>query len=395
MPVKKVIIDRANRLYQMPPDLFESTLTEKKVTLLKRKELINLASFDWPCEWENDTSIALEESRPASDLQLTTLKEEIAAWMMKVHRVKINPNKDIFIGSSISSLVHDLALGFIDNGDVAFVPSLGVPLYRQAIVASGGESIRYDLLTHNQWQPSFDRISGRLGHAADLVFINSPHNPTGAILGENELSDLVSIASKENIMIVNDAAYQGIDDRTPPSLLSVKGGKKVGIELYSFSYLLGLPSLPYGFAVGQPEIIRGLRKAASMRSLYIPSFFVEQAIANLRSFPGQKLLSLRSNLRSTLAEADKMLTAISNENNGLASVPYVWSRIERRRNSVPFARSLYRKYRILAIPGTAFGPDGQGFMRFSLTSNEELFRKAKERIEKKVDLSAGVEDIDA
>ena len=155
-------------------------------------------------------------------------------------------------------------MAFIDHGDITFVPGLGLPTYRRVVAACGGEPVAYSVMSKDNWKPNFERVGTRLGRVARVMFVNTPHNPTGAELDEKEMADLVWLASKENIMIINDAAYQNISERKSTSLLSITGGRKVGVEVGSFAYHFGLPSMPLSFVVGNPEIISGLKLSSRL-----------------------------------------------------------------------------------------------------------------------------------
>jgi len=392
MPIKKVIIDKANRIYQMPPSILASIRTEKKHELLKRPDLIDLASFAWPIAWEPDWTPDVEGLKPATQERLNNLKEELAGWLANCHHIKLVPEKEIFIGGSITSLVHYLALAYIDNGDVAFVPDVAIPLYRQAVFACSGEPIGYTISARNDWHPGFDRIQTRLARIARVLFLNSPHNPTGCVLDERDLSDLAWLASRENILIINDAAYQGIPDRTPPSLLSAENGKKVGVEVYSFAYQFGLPPIPFGFVVGNREIISGLRIACSLVPPFIPDYYITMALEAIRQFPSAALKAQRNELRRTLAENQKLLEHLELDKSGYDTVPYVWARLEKRSSSATAARLLFKRYRILTAPGTSFGEGGKGYLRFSLTTGSQAYTDAVARLKHKSGLLTTQED---
>jgi len=392
MPVKKVIIDRANRIYQMPPGLLAFVKTEKKLHLLKRPELIDLASFAWPIPYEEDQIPDAEGLRPASRERLNRLKEEVVDWMANCHHVKLVADKEVFIGGRISKLLHNLALAYVDNGDVAFVPDIAVPHYRQVVTACGGEPIGYSVSARNDWHPVFDRVQTRLGRVARVLFLNSPHNPTGATLNEKEMADLAWLASRENILVINDAAYQGIPDRTPTSFLSGQVGKKVGIEIYSFAYQFGLPPIPFGFVVGNRDIINGLKAVDSLVPSFVPDYYVTMALQAVRQFPSATLRSQRNELRQTLAEAQKLLERLSLEKTGFDTTPFLWAKIEKRSNSIGASRILFKRKRIFTVPGSGFGESGRGYLRFSLTAGRKAYIDAARRIKQKTRLLRGKDD---
>ena len=140
--IKKVIIDKANRLYQMPLDILSFLPSSERKLILRQADLVDLASFNWPISFTPDQAPTLESLRPATSERLNNLKEEIAGWMAAQHQVKLN-TKEILIGPGISAMVYASSLAYIDHGDLAFVPNLGLPLYRRAVVACGGDAIGY------------------------------------------------------------------------------------------------------------------------------------------------------------------------------------------------------------------------------------------------------------
>lgn len=386
MVIKKVVIDKANRLYQLPPDILSFSREKVRRTLIKKTSLVDLARFNWPIEVEADTLRDKNGFRPAGRDRINQLKELLADWFLTHHRVKVNPQKEIFIGGRISSIMFGIALAFVDNGDIIFVPDLGIPLYRRVTTACGGQPVGYAVTYKNGWQPDFERINTRLGRVARLLFVNSPHNPTGVALTEKDWANLVWIAARENIVLVNDAAYQSISHRAPTSLMAVKGGKKVGLEVYSFAYQFGLPAIPVGFAVGSGDIISGLELSAGFMPPFIPDFYIDMASTAIRQFPHDSLLRVRKQLGQAAAEAVKLLELLSLEKTGYDTIPFVWAKIERRRQATSQARLLYRRSRVLTAPGTGFGDSGEGFLRFSLTASPRDYRSAHERLMRKLRL---------
>lgn len=383
MKVKKVLIDRANRLYQMPPDILEFAEASQKRGLLRREDAIDLASFRWPIEFDQDQLPDREGLKPASAEQISQLRRQLADWLEQQYRLKLLPDKEIFVGAGISTLVHQLAIAYIDSGDVAFVPGLGIPVYRRSVIACNGEPISYTISAKNNWLPRFERLSSRLGPVARVLFLNNPHNPTGAELSEKELSELAWLASRENILLINDAAYSSVARRQPVSLLSTRGGKKVGVELHSFSYQFGLPRLPFGYAVGNREVISGLKKVSRLSPAYLPAYFVDLALQAIRRFPNLEIKKVRETATRALAEAANLLQLLHLETTGYTGVPFIWAQIERRTPSANTARLLLRKHRLLVAPGSAFGETGEGCLRFCLLAGAETFSRAAARIKKR------------
>ncbi|MBD3404058.1 aminotransferase class I/II-fold pyridoxal phosphate-dependent enzyme [candidate division GN15 bacterium] len=382
MVITKVVLEKANRLYQLPPGLLSFMRAEERRGLLKRDDLVDLAAFNWPVPIPEGT-LDGDALTPANRDELAALREEIAGWMQTRHGCRVLPDKEIFVGGSITSLLTMLGLAFLDHGDIAFVPELAVPSYRQAITSAGAEPAAYPMSAKTDWLPDFERLGTRVGRVARLAFVNSPHNPTGAELSEQAMANLIWTASREHILVVNDAAYQSIAKRRPVSLLAASGGSKVGVELYSFAYTFGLPRLPYGFVVGNREAISTLKQAARLMPTTIPTGYCNWIIAAIRAFPNEALRNLQQQLARTADRASTLLQQLSLEGTTSGTTPYLWARVPERRNAAAFARQLYRRHRILTIPGTDFGDSGEGYLRLTLSCGEAAYDEAIVRVKKK------------
>ncbi|MEW5993371.1 MAG: aminotransferase class I/II-fold pyridoxal phosphate-dependent enzyme [Candidatus Zixiibacteriota bacterium] len=379
---KKVIIEKSNRLYQLAPTIDSLLPHDHRRSLLRKTSVLDLASFRWPTAPDEEHLPDASLLGPATVTSLNKLRDEIAGWFQTHHGVRLDPQKELYIGGGISDLMFNIALAFVDHGTLAFVPELGIPLYRRVTTACGGEAVSYAVSPRNNWQPDFERVGTRLGRVAGILFLNTPHNPTGAELDEKQMADLIWLAGRENVLVVNDAAYASISGRRHVSLLSVSGGKQVGVEVYSFAYNVGLPAMPFGFVAGNREVIEGVKQAAQLTRHPVSEYQVKLAVQAIRQFPNESLKEVRSLIYANEAETARILRPLQFEKAGSDTVPYVWARIERRRQSIAAATTLYRRGRILVVPGTALGDSGEGFLRFSLTAPADHYSEAVQRVKK-------------
>jgi LL-diaminopimelate aminotransferase len=379
MLVKKVLIDRADRLYQMPPDILDFARPLLGKPILPCQPILDLASFEWPSFEDSDEKIKAESLLPASGARLVAFREMLAEWLTQhFGGSRITP-KQVFVGGGIRSLLLHTALAYVEPGDPVLVPGLGLPVYRKVVTACGGLPLSYQVSSRSNWTPDFSRISTRVGQAVRMCIINSPHNPTGAELGEKELTALIERCGKENILLVNDACYYGIPQRRPLSLTAAESGHKVGLELFSFAYLLGLPPIPFGFVFGHRQLIAALENVATVHPVQIPAAYLDLAQSAMRR-SSRAIDQYRQRFAAASAAASELLGTLGMQVAGASAVPFLWARIPERRNSVAFARMLLKRYRILVAPGTGFGEAGQGYVRLSLTAPKERFAGAAERV---------------
>jgi len=174
--------------------------------------------------------------------------------------------------------------------------------------------------------------------------------------------------------------------------LSVKGGKNVGVEVGSFSYTFGLPSLPIGFAVGNREIINGIRQTSKFFNIHIPKYYIEFITTAIRQFPSNSLKEIRKTLSSNSSEANKLLSILGLEKSGYDSIPFLWAKTTGRKQSTTTVRQMYRRVRIQTVPGVAFGNSGEGYIRFSATAAADKYVLAQENAKKKLRLLKKADD---
>ncbi len=383
MPTRKLVIDRANRLFQLPPDILAFVKDERQRALRRKIDIVDLAHFRWPIDFDTPELNGAALS-PAGRDKIISLKEAIAEWYADQHRVELHPAREIFLGGSITSMCLLVAMAFVDPGDLVFVPSLGLPTYRRAAIAAGAQPLAYNLSAKTNWHPDLEPLRGQLGRVARLMFLNSPHNPSGSELDTAVLQDLVNVALRDNVLLVNDAAYQSYPSHKVASLLSAENGANVAVELHSLAYTFGLPRLPFGFAAGNREVIAGLEQAGALQGNYLPSGVVDMALSAIRRFPGKALTGIRQEAGKAAAEAGKLLTMLELEKAGADSAPYLWARIERRAGATSLASVLFRRGRVLVVPGTSFGDTGEGYIRLSLTVPPDQYTEAVKRLEGKL-----------
>lgn len=237
----------------------------------------------------------------------------------------------------------------------------------------------YPISAKTAWRPDFERLNSRLGKVARLIFVNSPHNPAGTELSAQEMSTLIWAASRENMVVVNDAAYLSLPEREPVSLLSSQGGRRVGVEVYSFSYLLGLPYLPFGFVAGNRDVISALKQTARLMPSIPPRFLTELVSSSLKTFPSASLQAVRKEIARTAGPAEHLMDALGLESVGARILPYLWAAIPRRKHSEAFVRQLFGRYSILLVPGHDFGGTGEGYVRLSLTAGSQAYEAALKR----------------
>ncbi|MDD4051349.1 MAG: aminotransferase class I/II-fold pyridoxal phosphate-dependent enzyme [candidate division Zixibacteria bacterium] len=370
-----MVIEQADRVFHLPPTA-EDYLPRRDRTKLLGREVLDLARFSWPEGTVTKTNG--DDHQFATDDDLAALAEKTAAWYQRRFGAGINPKKEIFIGGGIRQILNLVALSFFNPGEMVLTPDPGYWHYRAAVSLASADPIMYHLGERNGYRPVVNRIEGNVARLAKGMIINSPHNPTGAMLSLENLSELLHVAGKENLIVILDHAFETlIDGYQPASFFALPGGRKVALELYSYAYNMGCPYPALGFAVGQRAFIGGLRDMAGTFGFRLTRRQVRDAMAgdaDLRSH----LDEIKSGWTHNREQVDGLCRTLGLVPSGERGGPYYWAKLPGRKQSHQFCRRLYVRCGIMALPGVAFGENGEGFVRLSLTGPEDMYHKATE-----------------
>jgi LL-diaminopimelate aminotransferase len=380
--IKRVILDKADRLYHFPFDLEDFFPRRTIKTAEKRVPTIDLGHFRWPVEPQLPAS-GSDPFEIAGEHDLAALKETLADWLSKEFGFRPDPRKELYISQGIRRIVFEVFQAFIEYGDVVLCPEPGVPFYRRLAISVCGVPVAYPISAKSNYKTPFTKLASNLGKAAKILIINNPSNPFGTLLDETELAELLRLASKQNLFVINDAAYCSLAEEKYVPLRSVRGGEKVGLEIFSIPFTFGLPYSPFGFAVGPPEVINGLEIIGKTIGRVIPKPWIDPAIKAIEGFPSEDLKKLNKRIDRSRHEAMHLIDKINCRHIGGQSGPFIWVKLPEKKQSGTYAATLLRRRRILALPGTAFGTTGEGFIRLSLTAGPEEYKEALSRLSKR------------
>lgn len=298
------------------------------------------------------------------------LREDIVSWLERRYRVTgFEPDYvQPVVGTKEAVSLAPLMLG-VGEGHTVVIPEVAYPTYEVAALTSGARVLRADSLT-------------QLGPLTPtLMFINTPANPTGKVLGLEHLKKVVSWAQQRGVIVISDECYIGLgwSDANPPvSILDprVNGGDLTGLlALHSLSKSSNLASYRFGFFAGDPALIAELRLARKHLGLMVPHAVQHAARAALNDDDQEAMQKLRyATRRARLMRAlvDAGFT-IEDSEAGL----YLWAtRGEAGRATVDW----FAERGILVAPGEFYGPKGANFVRIALTGSDEAIVAACARL---------------
>jgi len=386
---KKINIEPAIRVKDLPPYLFAIIDTMKEKALAKGVDLIDLSIGDPDTPTPEHIIKAMQKAvkNPAhhqypSYVGMLSFRQAVADWYKKRFNVKLDPKTEVvsLIGSKEG--IGHMPLAFINPGDYVLVPTPGYPVYPVATLFAGGISYEMPLLEKNNYFPDLSRIPKYVLKKAKLMFINYPNNPTAACADRAFFKDIIAFAKKHNIIICHDAAYTEMYYGTekPMSFLQVPGAKDVGIEFHSLSKTYNMTGWRIGFAVGNKTAVAGLGKIKTNIDSGIFQAIQEAGIVALKTKDAEvgKLRKMYQERRDILF---KGLTKLGLEVNKPKATFYLWVKCPKGISSMDFTALLLNKAGILTTPGNGFGAPGEGYIRFALTVPVKRMKEAITRIQ--------------
>ena len=383
-------LDKAERVRQLPPYLFQEIDRLKAEVIAKGVDVINLGVGDpdlpTPVHIIRELQAAVEN--PANHQYpsysgMNDFKVSVAKWYRKRFGVELDPAGEVLtlIGSK-EGIAH-LPLAFINPGDLALVPSPAYPVYNVATLFAGGESFFMPLVRENQFLPDLDAIPADVAHRAKLMFINYPNNPTGATAERDFFEKVLDFAREYDIVVCHDAAYteMGFDGYRPMSFLEVEGAKEVGIEFHSLSKTYNMTGWRLGFAVGNAQVLEGL---GQIKSNIDSGAFNAIQWAGIAALEGDQdcVAGMQDICRDRRDKLIKGLREVGLDPEVPKATFYVWCPVPKGYTSKDFSSLLLREAGVVTTPGSGFGAPGEGYIRMALTVPGERIEEAVSRMRK-------------
>jgi LL-diaminopimelate aminotransferase len=314
---------------------------------------------------------------------LPQLREAMAQYYATYFNVNLLPDSEIqpLMGSK-EGITH-ISLAFLNPGDQVLVPNPGYPTYTSVSKLVGADPIFYTLEEANNYLPDFEALEQTDLTKVKLMWLNYPHMPTGALATKTVFKKLIAFAKTHDILVVNDNPYSHILNNEPLSILSVQGAKEVALELNSLSKSFNMAGWRVGMLSGSSEYINHVMKVKTQMDsgMFLPlQMGVVQALRTNHSW--------FTSLNNVYAERKQLLLKLVDLLNcevvASKAGMFVWAKLPKGETSEAFIDHLLQKHHIFVAPGTIFGSQGEGFIRFSLCVTKEHIKESINRIKHQV-----------
>ena len=381
-------IRTANRLSQVEEYYFSKKLAEVALLKAEGADIINLGigSPDLPPHPEVREALISASSQTGSNHYqsyrgLESFRQEIANWYKSIYNVSLNPSNQILpLMGSKEGIMH-VSMAFCNPGETVLVPNPCYPAYLSAAKLLNINLKFYNLKEENNWLPDMEEIESLCDDSCRMIWTNYPHMPTGANGNIEIFKQLVDLAKKKNILVVNDNPYSLILNDKPESLLQVEGVSEYVLEMNSLSKSHNMAGFRVGMLCGSETNINHVLKVKSNfdSGMYKPIQLAASKALALDSSWYKELNASYKKRRDLVWElADKLNCQYKKDSVGM----FVWARIpEQFESGEAFSDHLLYNKNVFATPGIVFGQEGKKYIRFSLCATEESITKSIERCE--------------
>ncbi len=278
--------------------------------------------------------------------------------------------------------IANMALAWLDPGDLALIPDPGYPTYAASVAMAGAQAYCMPLTAAKQWLPDLDAIPDEVARQARLMWLNYPNNPTGAVAPLAFFEKAVDFCRRYDILLCHDAPYADVcfDGYVAPSLLQVPGAADVAVEFNSLSKSHNMAGWRVGMAVGNATAVAALLQMKSNMDSGIFLAVQDAAVAALTG--DQSWIEARNGEYQRRRDAlyEVLVRDLGLEVELPAASLYLWPRVPAGYTSAEYADKILGATGVSLTPGSAFGAHGEGYLRISLGQTTERVMEAVDRL---------------
>jgi LL-diaminopimelate aminotransferase len=307
------------------------------------------------------------------------LREAVARFYARRFGVELDPDGEIVPALGAKECIFNLNLAFLDPDSVALAADPGYPVYTGGPLLAGSEAVLMPLLPELGFAPDLDAIGGDVAERARLLYLNYPNNPTGAVVPDGLFERAVEFGREHDVLIVHDAAYTEttFDGYIAPSFLETPGAKEVGVEVFSLSKGWNMTGWRTAAIVGNAEAVNAYWHLKTNIDSGIFEAVQLAAAAALDAGPPPEMREIYQRRRDLVCDA---LREIGVDVTPPKGTIYIWAPVPSGHTSASYCELVLEESGVVVSPGGAYGPNGEGFFRISLTVPDARLAEAVERL---------------
>jgi aspartate/methionine/tyrosine aminotransferase len=378
----------AKRMARLGTETAFEVLARARALEAQGKDIVHLEigepDFDTPANVVEAGIDALRQGwthyTPSAGLPL--LREVIAEEVSRSRGVKVAPEEVVIVPGGKPTIYFTFT-ALVEEGDEVIYPNPGFPIYESLIGFMGAKAVPVHLREEKDFRLDINELAGKITDRTRLIVLNSPHNPTGSVLDEQDVRDIASAIGDRDIMVLSDEIYSRlIFEGRHFSLMSVDGFKDRTIMLDGFSKTYAMTGWRLGYGVMRRDLAQYFGRLMTNVNSCSAAFTQVAAIEAVRG----EQTSVEHMREQFHLRRDRFVERINKVPGFSCRVPkgafYTFPSIRQTGwTSKKMADALLEQAGVACLAGTAFGGYGEGYLRFSIANSMENLDKALDRVE--------------
>lgn len=319
---------------------------------------------------------------------LFALREALAQKAHRDYGLHYDPNSEILVTVGATQAIFAALFSLINPGDEVLIPDPGFVLYEPSVLLAGGTPVHVPLLEEKGFCISADDVTPLITKKSRVIILNFPNNPTGSVLSYDELASIAKLAVEHNLIVISDEVYEKIvyDSAKHYCVATFPEMRERTLVVNSFSKTYAMTGLRVGYVYGPKELVS---------AIWLVHQYTVACVNSLAQYGALEALNgPQDSVSSMVSEFDRrrrMVCKRLNEIQGFrCSMPkgafYVFPNISSfGMPSEQFSETLIKKAHVITVPGSAFGTNGEGYIRISYAASYAQLEDAMNRIEKIAD----------
>lgn len=340
----------------------------------------------WHIRDEGIRSLEMGKTFYTSNSGLMELRKEICNYVNRHYNITYDPAKEVLITVGGSEGIDACLRAMLNPGDEVIIPQPSYVSYEPCTILAGGKPVIIDLKGENEFRLTKEELLDAITEKTKVLVLPFPNNPTGAIMEEKDLQDIAQVCIEKDIFVLSDEIYAELTYKGKhTSIASLPGMQERTILINGFSKAFAMTGWRLGYACGPKEIIQQMTKIHQFCIMCAPTTSQYAAIEAMKAGDEDvdKMRESYDQRRRFLLHAFKEMGLECFEPYGAF---YVFPCIkEFGMTSDEFATRFLEEEKVAAVPGTAFGNSGEGYLRISYAYSLERLKIAMERLARFVD----------
>jgi aminotransferase len=329
-------------------------------------------------------SLRAGETHYTSNAGKLELRQAVADHLNRLYHVQYDPQHEILMTVGVSEALYLVMNALLDPGDEVIIPTPCFVSYQAEVILAGGVPVEIPSRAEDNFQLDPEQIRSSITPRTKVIFVGYPNNPTGAVASRQVLIEVTRIAEEHNLLIISDEIYDRLvydhQHVCVPALDEATQNRTILLGGFSKDY--AMTGWRIGYACGPSDIIKGMVRIHQYTIMSAPTTAQDAALSALAEGEKhvQKMLAEYDRRRRLMVGGFNKLGLTTFEPHGAF---YAFPNVAASgMDDETFAETLLREEHVAVVPGNAFGPGGEGFVRCCYATAYEQIEEALRRVER-------------